>query len=480
MPQSDMRAGSFQVIGLLLLACNIFAGASDKRPPNIVLILADDLGWADLGCQGSPFYQTPHLDELAADGMRFTTAYAAPVCSPTRASVMTGKHPARLRLTDWLPGRKDMPSQKLQRPDIRQRLPRAEVTVAEILTHAGYATVAIGKWHLGGPGFGPTDQGFQLNIAGDHRGTPPGYFAPYLATNQPPLPGIGESEAGEYLTDRLTAEAEKFIEQNASTPFFLYLAQYAVHIPISAKTNLIEKYEAFRQPNFTHSNAVYAAMIESLDESAGRIVKKLEELNLTDRTLVIFTSDNGGLSVREGPRTPATSNAPLRAGKGHLYEGGLRVPLIIKWPGRVKPGSVTGTPVAVLDLFATMLDAAGQRHAARSGTDSISLMPLLEKSGRYRRDAIYTHYPHYSNQGGRPGSAIRESDFKLIEFFEDNHLELYNVAADIGETADLAKLMPTHASYLHSKLRKWRRRVSAQMMEPNPRYRPFSSNPAVK
>jgi arylsulfatase A len=450
-----------------------FLNAAEVPRPNIVLILADDLGWSDLSCQGSTFYQTPHVDQLARDGMRFTAAYSATVCSPTRASIMTGKHPARLRLTDWLPGRKDMPSQRLLRPAFHQQLPLKEVTLAEALKKNGYVCANIGKWHLGGKGFGPLEQGFHINIAGDHRGTTPGYFYPYArATNALPLKGLEAGVEGEYLPDRLTTEAEKFIEQNATRPFFLYLPHYSVHVPLIAKRDLIAKYEALRKPNATQANAVYAAMIESLDDSVGRIVKKLSDLKLTERTLFIFTSDNGGLSVLEGPRTPATSNAPLRAGKGHLYEGGIRVPLIVKWPSHAKPGTTCETPVTTMDLFATILEIAGAKRAARTGVDSVSLVPLLEQRAGYVRKTIYTHYPHYSNQRSKPGSAIREGDFKLIEFFEDNHIELYNLRDDIGEKSDLSATLPKQGADLRRKLERWHRSVGAQMMRPNPDYDP--------
>lgn len=435
--------------------------------PNIVLIAIDDLGWSDTGCYGSTFYQTPQIDRLAAQGIRFTDAYAAgPVCSPTRASFMTGKHPARLQLTDWLPGRQDRPSQRLLKPEIQRHLPREETTIAEALQEAGYACASIGKWHLGGRGFLPQDQGFDLNIAGDDAGSPLSYFAPFR--NGPRvMPGLEEGRAGEYLTDRLTEEAERFIDTHRERPFFLYLSHFAVHIPLRAKDDLVQKYEAIR-PGQTQTNVIYAAMMASVDESIGRIVKKLDETGLLDRTVVIFTSDNGGLSVVEGPHTPATSNAPLRMGKGYVYEGGIRVPLIIRWPARIAPGRVDPTPVSSVDLFPTILALAHLPAAA--AIDGVSLLPLLERTGSIQRNQLFWHYPHYSNQGGAPAGAVREGDFKLIQFYEDGRLELYNLRADVGEKTNLAAILPEKAAALRTALSSWRRSVHAQMMDPNPDY----------
>ena len=445
-----------------------------ESKPNIILILADDLGWADPGCYGSTFYQTPHIDRLARDGMRFTDAYAAaPVCSPTRAAILTGKNPARLHLTDWLPGRQDQADQKLARPKIRQELPLEETTVAEALKAAGYATAHIGKWHLGGQGFGPEKQGFDLNIAGDHSGSPASYFAPFR-NEQRSMPGLEESNPGEYLTDRLALEAGKFIDQNKDRPFFLYLAHYAVHIPLKAKAGLIARYGSLR-PGEHQTNAIYAAMIESVDESVGRIVKKLEKLGVAEKTVVLFTSDNGGLSVSEGPNTPATSNHPLRAGKGYLHEGGLRVPLIVKWPGVVRGGSISRVPVISMDLFPTLLAMAGVR--IEPSVDGVDLLPLL-KGGEIKRDALFWHYPHYANQvrspgaptGGGPGAVIRAGDWKLIQHFENGAHELYNLRDDIGEETNLADKMPENVLELGRKLHEWQNSVKAQWPAYNPEF----------
>ncbi|MGE0103126.1 MAG: sulfatase [Blastocatellales bacterium] len=459
------------VLLLFLFASSAFA---QSRPPNIVIVLIDDYGWADTGSYGSTYHRTPNLDALAARGMRFTDAYAAaPVCSPTRAALMTGKHPARLHLTDWLPGRRDLPAQKLARPNIRQELPLGETTLAEAMKSAGYATAHIGKWHLGGVGFGPENQGFDLNIAGDHTGTPLSYFAPYQ-NNGRVMPGLETAPQGEYLPDRLTAEAERFIERNREKPFFLYFSHYSVHIPMKAKAELIAKYRSLPRPERGQNNPVYAAMIESVDESVGRLTRKLEELGIADNTMFIFTSDNGGLATPEGPDTPATDNSPLRAGKGYLYEGGIRVPLIVAWPRRIKAGGVNRTPVYSMDLFVTAVEAAGSRNT--TGTDGMSLLPLLTGRRGFRREALYWHYPHYSNQsinGGnldQPGAAIRQGDYKLIEFYQDNRVELYDLRKDIGERNDLARGNPRLAERMRGKLAAWRKAVGAQMMTPNPAY----------
>ena len=460
---------------LALLAVAPVGHSQPVRHPNIVLVVIDDYGWADTGCYGSTYYRTPNIDRLAARGMRFTDAYAAaPVCSPTRAALMTGKHPARLRLTDWLPGRGDMPAQKLLRPAIRQELPLEETTVAEALKRTGYATALVGKWHLGGAGFEPERQGFDLNVAGDHTGTPLSYFAPFQRVGRF-MPKLENAPAGAYLPDRLTAEAERFIEQHQDKPFFLYLPHYSVHIPMKAKPELIAKYLALPAPARGQNNPVYAAMIESMDESIGRLMQKLEQRGLADDTVFIFTADNGGLSVKEGPDTPATDNAPLRAGKGYLYEGGLRVPLIVAWPKRIKAGRINRTPVYSPDLFATALEVAGVKNTM--GVDGLNLLPLLTERGPIKRDALYWHYPHYSNQSinaghyDQPGGAIRQGDYKLLEFYQDDHVELYDLKRDLSERRDLAGERPRLAAEMRRKLAAWRKSVGAQMMTPNPDYR---------
>lgn len=464
-----------------LLASSASAQAKpETRKPNVVLILADDLGWADLGCYGSTFHKTPQLDAMAAGGMQFSQAYAAcPVCSPTRASIMTSKWPARLQLTDWLPGRGDLPSQPLARPQFRQQLPLEEVTLAEVLKAHGYATASIGKWHLGGEGFGPLRQGFDVNIGGNEKGSPSGYFAPFAQPNKPgrDVPGLEQAPAGAYLTDLFADEAVKFIEQHQAEPFFLYLPHFAVHTPLQAKKELVAKYQKDSGKPGQQSNAIYAAMLESLDDAVGRVLAKLDELKLAENTLVLFTSDNGGLATIEGGSTPSTINSPLRDGKGHLYEGGIRVPLLVRWPGRIKPGTRCETPVCSTDYFPTILEMCGidlqtTAESLRPQIDGVSLAPLLLQTGTPQRDTFYWHYPHYSNQTGKPGGAVRAGDFKLIEFYESGRRELFNLKDDPREGTNLAEQQPEKTKELADLLAAWRKSVGAQMMTPNPGYHP--------
>lgn len=457
----------------LLLTCPTLTTtvrAANIPKPNVVLIVIDDLGWADLGCYGSKYFKTPHLDEMAAQGRRFTSGYAAcPVCSPTRASLMTGRHPARLHITDWLPGRGDMPSQQLLRPVIRQELPLDEVTVAETLKATGYATAHIGKWHLGGAGFEPTRQGFDVNIGGTAAGSPPGYFAPFGKGGRK-IPGLEEVPPGEYLTDRLTTEAEKFITAHRDEPFFVYLPHYTVHTPLAAKPDLIKSFAAWDgKPHGKQENPIYAAMIASMDESVGRILAKLKELALDEKTLVIFTSDNGGLAVIEGPNTPSTINAPLREGKGFLYEGGVRVPFLMRWPGKIAPG-VDDTPVWSCDVLPTLAEFAGQTPQAELDGVSIASLLLAQKAPASR--PFYWHYPHYSNQGGKPGGAVRDGNWKLIEFYESGRRELFDVAKDRSESKNVAAANPEVVERLGKQLAAWRERLQVQSNRPNPQYKP--------
>ncbi len=465
-----MRTLCCAVVAALLLAVSPRLHAAERM--NVVVILTDDLGWADLGCYGSKYHKTPNIDRLAAAGVRFTDAYAAsPVCSPSRAALLTGKYPVRLNLTDWLTGRPDRPDQKLLRPTLAAGLPDDVPTLAALLKADGYQTGLVGKWHLGGKGSTPLDRGFGVNVGGSESGSAASYFVPYKGKTGPAMVGLEDAPDGEYLTDRLTAEAEKFIDANKERPFFLYLAHYAPHIPLKAKADLVAKYKAGKPGE--QGSPLYAAMIESIDDSVGRVLKKLDDLKLTERTIVIFTSDNGGLSVIEGPDTPPTINSPLRDGKGYLYEGGLRIPLIVYWPGVTKPGTNT-EPVAHMDLFPTLLEACGVK--ADGKIDGVSLVPLF-KGEALKRDALYWYYPHYSNQGGHPGAAIRAGNYKLIEFFENGRRELYDLRKDAGESHNLIADKPDVAKELSAKLDAWRKEVGAQPMKPNPDYVP---NPQAK
>jgi arylsulfatase A-like enzyme len=448
------------------LAVVLALASAVHAAPNVVLFLIDDLGWRDLACQGATYYESPNVDGLAAHGMRFTTAYSAcTVCSPTRAALLTGQHPARLHVTDWIAG-SQRPYAKLAIPDWTQHLPAGTFTVASALKSAGYVTASFGKWHLGGPDYYPEKFGFDLNVAGTHMGSPPSYFAPYR------IPTLPDGPPGEYLTDRLTTEAEKFLDANKGRPFFLYFPHHTVHNPIQAKADQIAKYEAKPKPgDFTYKPA-YAAMIESMDESVGRILKRLDELKLAENTVVIFTSDNGGLLVN-------TPNAPLRAGKGSAYEGGVRVPLIVRWPGVVRPGSTCDVPAVSTDLFATVLEIAGVRPNPAVPSDGRSLVPLF-KGGTFAERPVYWHYPHYHPGGATPYSAVRLGDWRLVEFFEDGRAELYNLKTDVGETTDLAARMPEKTAELKHRLAAWRSSVGAQLPAPNPKYDPARANPAAK
>ena len=460
--------------------------AGGLRRPNFVFILVDDMGWRDAGCFGSTFYETPNIDRLATQGMRFTDAYAAcPVCSPTRASIMTGKYPARLQLTDWIPGRQAnaqaQARMKLAPPEFEQQLALDEVTLAETLKAAGYATFFAGKWHLGAQGYYPEDQGFDVNKGGWERGGPYGggrYFSPY---GNPRLP---DGPEGEHLPDRLATETCRFIEAHRQRSFLAYLSFYSVHTPLMARADLEAKYETkaqklrsadpawgsegSRKVRLVQNHAVYAGMIEAMDQAVGKVLDALDRLNLAQNTVVFFMSDNGGLSTAEGS---PTSNLPLRGGKGWLYEGGIREPMIVRWPGVAQAGAVCHEPVTSTDFYPTMLEMAGLPLKPQQHVDGISLVGLLKGTGKLQRQAVYWHYPHYSNQGGTPGGAVRAGDYKLIEFYEDGRVELYNLRDDIGERHDLAAEMPEKTAELRRRLDDWRRETGAAMPHRNPNYR---------
>ena len=460
-------------------ATRLFANEATSNKPNIVLILVDDLGWIDTGCYGSKYYETPNIDKLAADGMRFTNAYAAcAVCSPTRAAVMTGRYPARLGVTDWIrsrfqggkiPENKKNPTEyvggknkKLLCPPNALWMELEEITIAEALKPAGYTSCHIGKWHLGADDWYPDRQGFDFNIGGCDFGQPPNYFDPYFRKGQGAIPTLEPHRKGEYLTDREADEAVKFIHNHKDKPFFLYMAHYTVHTPIQAKKDLIEKYKA--KPPTNQKNPTYAAMVESLDDAVGRICSALDELDLAENTIIFFTSDNGGLL---GP----TNNAPLRSGKGFPYEGGIREPLIVRWPKVVKPGTVSNEPVTSVDYFPTICQAAGVPLPNDRDIDGVSLLGHLKSNGtrELNRHALYWHFPHYRGKIV-PYSIIREGSWKLIKRYEGKPFELFNLKSDLSEENDLSKIYPTKTRQLDAKLRRWLRLTGAKLPKPNPNY----------
>jgi arylsulfatase A-like enzyme len=447
-------------------------GGANVARPNVIVMLIDDMGMTDLGCQGSPFYETPGVDRLAREGMRFTQAYSAcTVCSPTRAAMLTGRYPARLHITDWIAGHV-RPRAKLKIPDWTKHLPLEEITIAELLKPAGYAAASIGKWHLGGPEFYPDKQGFDVNLGGTDRGQPPSYFSPYKIATLPDGPD------GEFLTDRESTEACKWIAAHKDGPFFLYLPHHAVHTPLMGKPEVVAKYKARAKPGDPQRNATYAALVETVSDSMTRILDQLDALKIADRTVVLFTSDNGGLIG--GTNNPVTANLGLRAGKGSAYEGGVRVPFIVKWPGVTKPGSTCDTPVITVDILPTVAQIAGVAAPAERPLDGESLVPLLRGTGGLKRDAIFWHYPHYHPGGATPYSAVRQGDWRLVTFYEDNHIELYNLKNDPQEKTDLAAAESKKAGELKTRLNAWLKDVGAQMPTPNPDYSAEGEQPARK
>ena len=469
---------SIQVFLLLLCTSEVAA-----ERPNIVLVLADDMGWVDLGCYGADLHETPQLDRLASEGVRFTNAYAMPVCSPTRAALMTGRHAARVHMTIWSEGALKGPTnRKLLQADSLHSLPHTESTLAKHLQDAGYVTALVGKWHLGDADHYPETHGFDVNIGGTHWGAPQTYWWPYRGTGRfgPEyryVPHLEFGEPGEYLTDRLTDEALKVIDHAGDRPFFLYLAHHAPHTPIEAKAEDVEYFESKLRPQMHHQNAVYAGMIKSLDESVGRVLTRLKQRGLAQNTIVVFASDNGGFigtDSKAGQTVAATNNAPLRSGKGSCYEGGVRVPLIVRWPGVTTEDSECDEPVVVMDLFPTLLDAAGVNLPADVALDAMDLLPLLKNpDATLDRDALFFHYPHYYSTT-TPVSAIRAGNWKLLEYLEDDRVELFNLERDLGEATDLASKQPGKATELRERLHRWRRETGAAMPKPNPDFKPRS------
>lgn len=443
-----------------------------SKKMNVVLILVDDMGWTGVGCFGSDLHQTPNIDRLANESMKFTNAYAAsPVCSPTRASIQTGITPAKLHMTIWHESAANPPQNRPVIPPVTQgSLDLDYTTLADVLQEAGYYTAHLGKWHLGTAGYYPENQGFDVNIGGTFWGCPSTFFYPYKGPfggkrEMRYVPGLDGGSEGEYLTDRLTTEALEIMKARVDEPLYLNMCYYTVHTPIEGKPDLVKKYDGLVDPEADHNNANYAAMTETLDENVGRILKQIDDLGMAENTVVIFTSDNGGYINGYQEMDRVTGNAPLRSGKGSLYEGGIRVPLLIKWPGVTKPGSVSDEPVTTCDFYPTLLEILSlkgdQEHNAK--VEGLSLVPILkEPAEQLERDALYFHYPHYYPTT-TPVSSVRMRDWKLMEYYEDNHLELYHLSEDLGESKNLAKKNPEKAKQLQEKLHHWLKEVDGQI-----------------
>ncbi len=464
--------------------------------PNILFILLDDLGWRDIGCMGSPFYETPVIDALARRGMRFTDAYAAsPVCSPTRAAILSGQYPARIGVTDyiiWSGG--DGAEGALRGPKNMDRLPTSHTSLAAALRDGGYATWHIGKWHLGPEECYPQHHGFDVNIGGCEWGMPKhGYFSPW------DIPGLDNAAEGTYLTDHLGEAAVDLIaNRDPDTPFFLNLSLYAVHTPVQGKPDLVDKYRAKAEMlgldraqtfavgerfpcahkqdqrvvrRLVQSDPAYAAMVETVDTTIGRVIDAIAAAGELDNTIIVFTSDNGGLSTAE---SSPTCNAPLAEGKGWMYDGGTREPLIVVAPGLTPANSTCTQPVTSPDFYPTLLELAGLPPRPEQHVDGESFVSLLrDPAARMQREAIFWHYPHYGNQGGTPGSSMRMGDYKLIEFFEDGRRELYNLRTDVAEAHDLASDCPERVATMHERLVAWRESIGAQLPTPNPDHQPW-------
>lgn len=473
-------------IGLALFAPGTLIEARAERP-NFVFFLVDDLGYMDIGAYNrATFYETPNVDRIAEQGMRFTDGYAAnPVCSPTRYSIMTGKYPSRVDATNFFAGNR---SGRFRPAPLNARMPLSEVTLADALKRAGYQTAFLGKWHLGpSEEYWPRARGFDINVAGYSAGGPfkSGYFSPYY------MPTITDGPVGEHLPERLSRDACSIIDKfhEKKDPFLVYFSFYSVHTPLRAPKDLVEKYEKKaaaladagaeefaeeeqvlptdrpREVRIRQCHATYAAMMESMDRAVGRVLDRLEALGIDDNTVVLFMSDNGGLSTSEGS---PTSNLPLRGGKGWIYEGGIREPYMIKWPGITAPGSTCDVPVISTDFYPTILEIAGLEPQPRQHRDGESLVPLLKGKDSLDREALYWHYPHYSNQGGMPGGAIRMGRYKLLERFEDGRVHLYDLESDIGEKNDLAAEMPERVAQMKKKLHTWYKQVDAKFLQPKP------------
>ncbi|WP_417392929.1 sulfatase [Gimesia sp.] len=476
------------IVSVVLTGIKLSAAetAKQKKPLNFVFILVDDLGYMDVGCNNpQTFYETPHINALAKTGMRFTNGYAAnPVCSPTRYSIMTGKYPTRVDATNFFSGKR---AGKFLPAPLNDQMPLSEITIAEALKEHGYSTFFAGKWHLGPTEeYWPEKQGFDINRGGWHRGGPYGggkYFTPYGN------PRLEDGPQGEHLPDRLASETAQFIDAHRDEPFFAYLAFYSVHTPLMGPGPLVTKYkekakrlglngqqefadeeqvfpvDEKRRVRTLQNHAVYAAMVESMDKAVGKVLRQLEESGVAENTVVMLTADNGGLSTSEGS---PTSNLPLRGGKGWLYEGGIREVFLIRWPGETAPGSVSDEPVITTDFYPTILDLAELPLKPKQHRDGVSLKPVLRGKESLKRDALYWHYPHYSNQGGIPGGAIRIGDWKLIERYEDGQVHLYHLKDDLGEKQDLAAKYPERVAAMREQLHRWYLETDAKFLQAKP------------
>ena len=476
-----ISSGLFCTVLCFLFSSTVVA-ASPTPGPNILFILVDDLGWSDVGCYGADLHETPNIDNLATQSVRFMQAYAASsICSPTRASIMTGQHPARLHMTIWHENAIKAPDRS--RPWLEaaaeHNLPLRHLTIAEALRNVGYKTWHVGKWHLGDAAHYPENHGFDLNVGGTFWGAPVTFWFPYRgefgrAKEKRYVPGLKNRTDGDYLPDQFTDEAIELIRNSDDEPFFLNLWYHTVHTPIEGKPELIEYYSAKIRPQHHHQSAAYAAMVHNMDDNVGRLLAALDESGKADNTVVVFFSDNGGLSIRHRGKF-VTSNFPLRSGKGSLYEGGIREPLIVRWPGVTKPGSESQQLVTSTDLYATLAEIAGladDQQIRHQAMDSQSLVPLLKggTSGN-ARDELYWHYPHYYPTT-TPVSAIRSGQWKLLYYYEEDRIELFDLSHDLSEAHDLAKDKPQKAAELRKRMDTWLANVGAQIPVPNPDYNP--------
>jgi arylsulfatase A-like enzyme len=469
-----MQMKKFTLIFLFLVGMNYPIFGQKTEEFNVLIIHVDDLGWADIGILGSDYYDTPSIDQLAAAGMLFTHSYAAAaICSPSRAALMTGKYPARIGITDWIYARfqgtgttglageyAENPGQPLLTPKNQGFLPLEELTLAERMKGLGYTTFHVGKWHLGGEGMYPEDQGFDFNFGGNDLGQPPSYFDPYEPATPTPFYELNRVEpraAGEFLTDREGDEIVNFL-QSQDQKFFIHWAPYAVHTPLMAPEELVEKYK--RKAGGKQNNPIYAAMVENLDQNVGKVLAALDRLKLSDKTLVIFTSDNGGLMGN--PTNPITNNYPLRSQKGYPYEGGIRVPTVVKWPGKVPAGGKSNFPIVTTDWIPTILDYLGL-NPEEQGLDGMSLAHVLGGVATKNSRDLFWHFPHYRGTDVVPYSIIRSGDYKLIHYFNEKPDELFSLADDPRELHNLADQLPVVVNQLKASLQAWWIETDARM-----------------